>query len=68
MYSLLAVAIGGAFGSMLRYFTAVKINQWLGSAFPYGVLVVNVSGCLLIGFLSTLLIDVSVNACQVPDG
>lgn len=57
MYPLLAIAAGGAIGSVLRYLTAIQINRLLGTAFPYGVLVVNVTGCLLVGFLGTLLIE-----------
>lgn len=45
---LLLVGLGGMLGSMLRYL----VGQWLRSAaLPYGTLVVNLSGSLLIGFL-----------------
>lgn len=57
MHPLFAVAIGGAVGSLLRYLTAFKINQLFNSAFPYGILLVNVCGCLLAGFLSVLLVE-----------
>jgi fluoride exporter len=48
------VAIGGALGSMARYGMSGFIAALTGSAFPYGTLVVNVTGAILIGFLATL--------------
>jgi CrcB protein len=57
MYTLLAVAIGGAFGSVLRFAAAQKITQATGNSFPYGILFVNVVGCFAIGILSILLLD-----------
>ena len=59
---LVGVAIGGAVGSVLRYIIQTQSIQWFGSSFPYGTLLVNVVGSLLIGFLSfTLLERVSVS-------
>lgn len=54
---ILAIAFGGAVGSAARFVVAYKINQLLDTRFPYGVLVVNVLGCLLMGFLAVLLIE-----------
>lgn len=49
------IAIGGAVGACLRYFlTQVALNS-LGKGFPYGTLLVNVLGSLLIGFLYSLI-------------
>lgn len=52
-----SVAIGGAIGSVLRYLVQVQSANWFDSEFPYGTLVVNVIGSLLIGFLSFLLLE-----------
>jgi CrcB protein len=49
---LAMVALGGAVGSVLRYLAGVGVHHWAGRAFPYGTLVVNVLGCLIIGVLS----------------
>lgn len=50
--NLLLVAIGGAVGSVARYAVAT-LSQGIGvSTFPLGTFVVNIVGCLLIGFLS----------------
>ncbi|OPX57019.1 CrcB protein [Oceanospirillum multiglobuliferum] len=57
MGSMLAVAIGGAFGAMGRYWVVGMVTQWFGRGFPYGTLAVNIIGSVLIGFLYTLLIQ-----------
>jgi CrcB protein len=53
---ILLIAIFGALGCLARYFLSLKITQWVGNLFPYGILIVNVLGCFLIGFLAMLLI------------
>lgn len=52
---ILAVALGGAMGASLRYMSAATTHSLLGHAFPYGTLLVNVLGSLLIGYLVVLL-------------
>ncbi|MBF0291169.1 MAG: fluoride efflux transporter CrcB [Nitrospinae bacterium] len=54
MSSYLAVAFGGALGSMARYFAAGSVYERLGTGFPYGTLAVNVAGCFLIGLIMEL--------------
>lgn len=49
--SMLMVAMGGAVGSSVRYFTSKVIQNVLPNVFPYGTFVVNLLGCLVIGFL-----------------
>ena len=52
MVNLLAVAIGGALGALSRYgIDMLIVGLWQRQAFPFTTLVVNVLGCLLIGFL-----------------
>ena len=46
-----AVAIGGALGSVARYGTVVVVGRWVGVGFPYGVLLVNVIGGFVMGAL-----------------
>lgn len=55
MYSIAAVAAGGAAGALLRYWTVAWVYARFGAGFPYGTLVVNVSGSLLMGFAFVLL-------------
>ena len=47
------VAGGGALGSVARYWLSGVIGRRFGETFPYGTLLVNVSGCLVIGFFAT---------------
>lgn len=55
MASLLAIALGGAAGSLLRH----ALNSWAtslwGAGFPYGILLVNLLGSFLAGFAFALL-------------
>ncbi|MCA9201416.1 MAG: fluoride efflux transporter CrcB [Planctomycetales bacterium] len=48
---LLCVAMGGAAGALSRYAISVLAMRWLGAAFPYGTLLVNVAGCFLLGLI-----------------
>ena len=48
------VALGGALGSVARYAFSGAIARMAGGAFPFGTMVVNVSGAILIGFLAAL--------------
>ena len=57
MKALLYVAMGGALGAVLRYLISSGIYHWFGRSFPYGTLVVNVVGSLVIGLLSILLVE-----------
>jgi CrcB protein len=50
--SLLAVAAGGGIGSLLRYLVGFAVIQRVGPGFPWGTLLINVSGCLAIGFIA----------------
>ena len=52
MTPVLAVALGGALGSVARYLLVGQMARWLGPAFPWGTLVVNVVGGLVIGLLA----------------
>jgi len=48
---LLLIALGGAAGSVLRYFVGGRVQHFAPHGFPVGTLFVNVVGCLLIGML-----------------
>ncbi len=53
MNNLLAVAVGAAVGANLRYGLALWAAQRFGTSWPYGTLLINLLGCLLIGVLLT---------------
>jgi fluoride exporter len=46
----LLIAIGGALGSVARYWVSSTIAARMGISFPYGTMAVNLSACLIIGF------------------
>jgi len=52
MYAYLSIALGGALGSMARYATGIYVARWLGMAFPWGTLIINIVGSFLIGALA----------------
>ncbi len=47
----LSIAIGGALGALCRYWVSSRTYAWLGADFPFGTLLVNVSGSMVMGFL-----------------
>jgi CrcB protein len=54
MLKILLIGSGGAGGSILRYLIGDWVQRATGSSFPLGTLIVNVTGCLAIGFLGSL--------------
>ncbi len=44
-----AVALGGAIGSVARYLVGIGSGRLFGMAFPWGTLIINVTGSFLIG-------------------
>lgn len=48
----LAIAIGAIPGALSRYYLTLFFTQLLGSSFPYGTLIINLSGSLLMGFFA----------------
>ncbi len=57
MMQALAIAGGGAIGTLLRFYVSTGIHTLLGKEFPYGTLIVNVSGSLLMGLCYVLFMD-----------
>ncbi len=48
------VAVGGALGSLARYTTALAAARFIGVGFPWGTLLVNVTGSFVIGIAASL--------------
>lgn len=46
---LLAIAVGGAIGSLGRFAVAVLLGEWSPATMPWATLTVNLVGCLVIG-------------------
>jgi CrcB protein len=59
----LLITFGGAIGTLLRYLTSLLAAQWLGTEFPYGTLIVNLSGAFIIGLVQQL----GTEALMIPD-
>lgn len=57
MEKILYVGIGGFIGASLRYLISIGSTKLFGNQFPYGTLIVNILGGILIGFI----MDVSLN-------
>lgn len=45
----LVVMLGAAFGGLMRYVVYTAITEKMLSKFPYGTVIVNLTGCFLIG-------------------
>ena len=55
--SLLFIAIGGAFGAVMRFLSQATVYELVGRNFPFGTLFVNVVGSFLMGLLSIFLVE-----------
>ena len=53
-WTYLWIGVGGGLGSMARYFCSRLVAGWVGETFPWGTLVINVLGSLVIGAFFTL--------------
>lgn len=54
MLEVILVAVGGAIGSTARYLVSTWAATRYGAEFPYGTLIVNITGCFVIGTFLTL--------------
>lgn len=59
MLGYIAIFIGGGIGSILRYALTIFANKFFGYSYPYGTFIVNILGCLFIGFVLALTINKS---------
>jgi len=48
------IALGGALGSVARFGCSSLAARWFGETFPWGTLIINVVGSLIIGFFATV--------------
>jgi CrcB protein len=59
----LLICLGGAIGTALRYLTSIVAARWFGAEFPYGTLIVNLSGAFVIGLVQ----QVGTESLLIPD-
>jgi CrcB protein len=53
MLTYIWVGLGGALGSIARFWVSGVVARHVGETFPWGTLIVNVTGSLIIGFFAT---------------
>ena len=63
MERLLLVSLGGAIGTALRFLTSILAARWFGTEFPYGTLIVNLSGAFVIGVVQ----QIGTQTLLIPD-
>ena len=54
---LISVVLGSMLGGMARYFISGFVARRVGETFPWGTLIINVSGAFLIGIFGALALD-----------
>ena len=50
----ISVILGSAIGGAGRYALSGVVANWIGATFPWGTLIVNVTGCFVIGIFDTV--------------
>jgi CrcB protein len=55
--TLLLVGVGGFFGAIARYLLDGWVSRATGGTFPFGTLVINLSGSFLLGLLFALAVE-----------
>lgn len=53
LHAPIAISLGAIVGALSRYYLTLLSMHWFGTAFPYGTLLINLTGSGLIGFLVT---------------
>ena len=54
MLGYCSVSLGGAIGSAARFWMSGFVAEQIGQTFPFGTLVVNVSGSFVVGVLAAI--------------
>jgi CrcB protein len=52
MRTVIAIALGGAIGALTRYVLSSQVTHLIGPGFPWGILIVNVVGCFIMGVIA----------------
>ena len=50
MQKYLMVALGGSLGSLARFWVGSAVASRIGTKFPYGTFIINITACFIIGF------------------
>jgi fluoride exporter len=57
MTKYLLIAVGGALGSLLRFWAGAYVSVRMGTRFPYGTFVINITASFLLGLIMTVLAE-----------
>jgi CrcB protein len=57
METILLISLGAVLGANLRYWLNIWVTQKVGTAFPYGTLLVNLTGSFILGLFLTLIAE-----------
>lgn len=52
-----AISLGAIAGALSRYYLSTWLTHHLGHLFPFGTFVINLTGCMAMGFFSTLVLE-----------
>lgn len=55
--NLIAISLGAIAGAISRYYLTLWFTQRFGTNFPYGTFFINLSGCFVMGFFVTLVLE-----------
>lgn len=53
----IAVSLGAIAGALSRYYLTLWFAQRFGVSFPYGTFFINLSGCIVMGFFTTIALN-----------
>jgi len=62
MYKLALIGLGGFLGTLCRYWLSEVVDERTQSSFPFGTMIVNLSGCFAAGFLFQYLSQATLSA------
>ena len=57
MGNIIAIALGGSVGALMRFGVSTGMANLFGRGFPYGTMVANVLGCLMMGILYVVMLE-----------
>jgi CrcB protein len=58
LLNVLAISAGAVPGALSRYYITEWSKRVIGTKFPYGTFIINITGCLIIGFFITLISEI----------
>ena len=63
--TLFYIALGGSIGSVLRHLVTTQTSHLLGNSYPYGTMIVNILGSLLMGLFIGYLVKTLPHSMEI---